>query len=215
MSKANKNDLFGGSLWSKVLFILSFILLFLTVITLMSKIETYDPVSKEIVSSKTPWKIAILLFIISFVTSYIAYRLAGEKKNPAIWKGKDLYDLIKHVSMSGQAKIGFHSLRDQGLLLIKLESIGMKKKPVEDARQFIRDKVVMDRRAFDICRENIIIKMIYNGREWFWDGYGEKQTAQYFHKAEIIFDLNSSVNYIFSNVLEGLGAENSEHTQQE
>lgn len=45
--------------------------------------------------------------------------------------------------------------------------------------------------------------MIHDGKEWFWDGYGNKKTAQYFHEAEIIFDLKSSVDYIFPEVLEG------------
>jgi hypothetical protein len=209
MPKSNSSDLFGGNFWSKLLFLCSFLFLCLTGITLMSKMQTYDPISKEILSSETPWKTAVLLFILALVTGFIAYRLAGGKRNPAIWEGKDLYDLLKHTALSGHAKIGFHSLRDQNLLLSKLESIGIRKKLSQDIRQFIRDKIVTDRRAFDICRDNIVIQMIHNGKEWFWDGYGNKTTAQFFNEAEIIFDLNSSVDYIFSEAFEGLKAEPS------
>lgn len=177
MPKINGSNLFGGNPWSKILGFLSFLFLCLAGITSISKIDTVDLVSKKIISSETPWKIAILWFAFSIVTGYISYHIAGGRRNPAIggarypiptgpddiasikrfsdWKEKDLYDLIKHVSTSGQAKIGFHSLRDQSLLLSKLESIGIKKKPSEETRQFIRDKIVMDRRAFDICRDNI------------------------------------------------------------
>jgi len=204
MFKTNGNNLFGGNWLSKSLFVLSLIFLCLTVITFMSKIQIYDPVSKEIISSETPWKIAILWLTLSFITAIIAYRLAGGKRNPTIWKGKDLYELIKHATLSGEAKIGFHSLRDQRLLLAKLESIGIKKRPSEDIRQFIRNKIVIDRRAFDICQDDTIIQMIHNGKEWFWDGYGHKKTAQYFHEAEIIFDIKSSADYMFLEVLEGL-----------
>lgn len=190
------SDLYKGSSLSKAFGFISFVLLIFSVFQLIT----------------SNWALGIFGIVLSIATAYIGYRFAGGRRNPAIWKGKDLYDLIKHVSMSGQAKIGFHSLRDQSLLLTKLESIGIKKKPFEDIRQFIRDKVIMDRRAFDICRDNIIIQMIHDGKEWFWDGYGNKKTAQYFHEAEIIFDLKSSVDYIFSEVLEGLKTENSEKT---
>lgn len=209
MSKANDGDLFRGSSWSKLLGFLSIIFLLLTGVTLISRIDTYDPVSKKIISSEIPWKIAILWFALSFVTGVIAYRLAGRRRNPAIWKGGDLYELIKHATLSGEAKIGFHSLRDQGLLLVKLESIGIIKKPSEDVRQFIRNKIVMDRRAFDILRDHVIIELVHGGREWFWDGYGRQRAAQYFHEAEIIFNIGSSVGYMFFEVLEGLKADNS------
>lgn len=216
MAKSNGRDLFQGNKWSKFLFFLSFIFLCLSGVTLISKIETYVPVSKRIVSSETPWKIAILWFALSLVTGYIAYRLAEGRQNPTIWEGiwegKELYDLLKNAVMLGQAKIGFHSLRHQKLLLAKLKSIGIKKGVFEDTRQFIRDKIVTNPRAFDILRDHILIQMNHKGKVWFWDGCGNKKTAQYFHEAEIIFDLESSLDYMFAEVLEGLRAENSEVT---
>lgn len=154
------------------------------------------------------WILGVLGVVLSIVTAFIGYRLTGERRNPAIWRDKDLYDLLKHAALSGQARIGLHSLRDHKVLLDKLESIGIRKRPSENVRQFIREKVVRDRRAFDILRDDIIIQIIHNGKEWFWDGYGNKRTAQYFHKAEIIFDLKQSLYYIFSEVFEGLGTKN-------
>lgn len=194
MSTTNENNLYEltrGSLLTKALFILHWsLLIFAVFLFIIGR-----------------WKLGIPTIGIALLFAYISYRLAGGRRNPAIWKDEDLYDLLRHVALSGQAKIGFHSLRGQNLLLAKLESIGIRKKPSQDTRQFIRDKVVKERRAFDICRDDIIIQMIHNGKEWFWDGYGNKKTAQYFHKAEIIFDLKSSANYIFSEALEGLKGE--------
>jgi len=212
MSKINGNNLSRGNWLSKSLFVLSFIFLCLTGITLISKSETYDPISKKIISSEIPWEIAILWFVLSLITSYIAYRLAAGRRNPSLWKDKNLYDLLKHVALSGQARISFHSLRDQKVLLDKLDSIGVKKRALEDVRKFIREKIINDRKVFNVLQDDIIIQMIHNGKEWFWDGYGNKKTAQYFHEAEIIFDIKSSVDYMFLEVLEGLKDEDTEFT---
>jgi hypothetical protein len=204
MSKIGDNNLFGGNWRSKFLFVLSFIFLCLAVVILVSKIQIYDPVSKEITSSETPWKIVILFFLFSSIAGYVAYRFAGGRKNPSTWKDENLHKLLRHTVLSGQAKIGLHTLRDQKLLLKKLKSIGLEKKWSEDPRQFIREKVIKDPEAFNVLRDDVIIKMIHNRKEWFWDGHGNKKTAQCFHEAEIIFDIKSLADYMFSEVLEGL-----------
>ncbi|MBI4823785.1 MAG: hypothetical protein HY805_06110 [Nitrospirae bacterium] len=137
MSKIKGSDFFGGNRWSKFLAFLSFIFLCLTGITLISKIQTYDPISQEIISSEIPWKIAILLFALSLITGYISYRLAGGRRNPAIWKDADLYSLLVHTEAVRECRIGFHALRDQKLIIDKLKSIGLTKRPSKDTRQFI------------------------------------------------------------------------------
>jgi hypothetical protein len=191
MSMSDKNNwdkLTAGRMLSKLLFVFQWFVLALAIFLF-------------IIGS---WKLGIIVAGFAILTVFTSYRLAGGKRNPAIWESKDLYDLLKNAFLSGKAKIGFHSLRDQNSLLNKLASIGINKKPTEDARQFIRDKVVMNRQAFDICRDSIIIQMIHNHEEWFWNGYGKLRNVQYFHVAEIIFDLDSSIDYMFSDVLEGL-----------
>ena len=82
----SKSDLFGGSKWSKFLYVLSIIFLLLTVIALISTIDTFDPISKKIVYTQRLWKIGILFFVISIISGYIAYLLAGGKINPAIYE---------------------------------------------------------------------------------------------------------------------------------
>ena len=81
MSKINGNNLFKGNRLSKFLFTLSFIFLCLAGITLISRIETYDLISKKIISSEIPWKIAILWFVLSLIAGYISYRLARGRQN--------------------------------------------------------------------------------------------------------------------------------------
>jgi hypothetical protein len=191
MSPSDKNNwdkLTGGRILSKWLFVFQWFVLALAIFLF-------------IIGS---WKLGIIIAGFAILIAFTSYRLAGGRRNAAIWEGKDLYDLLKNASLSGKAKIGFHSLRNQNSLLNKLASIGINKKPTEDTRQFIRDKVVLSQQAFDICRDSIIIQMIHNHEEWFWDGYGKLRNVQYFHEAEILFDLDSSIDYMFTDMLEGL-----------
>jgi hypothetical protein len=157
-----------------------------------------------VLASKTPWKIASIFFFAGIITGYVSYRLDVGRRNPAIWKDKDIPSLLRHAALSGCAKIGFHSLRGQNSLLTQLESVGITKQPSEDIRDFLREKVVNDRKAFETLRGHIMIEMIHNGKQWFWDGHGNRKTAQFFHEAEIIVDLKSTADYMFSHVLEGL-----------
>lgn len=202
MSTANKDywdKLWGGSFLSKAFFILHWIVFISAVLLFITG----------------HWKLGILAVIIALAMVFTSYRLAGGRRNPIIWEGEDLYDRLKHVYLSGDSKIGFHSLRDQKPLLDKIESIGIRKKPSEDIRQFIIEKCISNRKVFDILRDNIIIQMVHEGKEWYWDGYGNKTTAQYLYEAEIIFDLKPSVDYIFSEVLEGLKPKKSKQETQE
>jgi hypothetical protein len=149
MSTSDKNNwdkLTGARMLSKLLFVFQWFVLALAIFLF-------------IVGS---WKLGIIVAGFTILVAFTSYRLAGDKRNQAIWEGQDLYDLLKNASLSGKAKIGFHTLKNQNSLLNKLASIGINKKPMEDTRQFIRDKVVMNRQAFDICRDSIIIQMIHN-----------------------------------------------------
>lgn len=83
------NELTGKNKLSKILFVISMILLVLSGITFFSKIKNIDPVSGAVLSSETPWKLVGLFFFVSIITGYISYRLAGGRNNPAIYKGKN------------------------------------------------------------------------------------------------------------------------------
>jgi len=150
------------------------------------------------------WKFGLLFLGLAGVSIFFSYRLAGGRQNPIIWEDKSLYEVFRNAVDSGEAKIGFHSLRDQKSLLTNLESAGIKKSPFKDTRQFLRDKIADDPRAFQICQNNMIIQMIHEGKQFFWDGYGKQRDMQYFHEAEIIVDLKSAAYNMFRNVLEGL-----------
>lgn len=65
-------------------------------------------------------------------------------------------------------------------------------------------KITNDPHAFQICQDYITFEMVHESKQPFWDGYGKQRDAQYFHEAEIIVDLKSSVYSMFKNVLEGL-----------
>jgi len=191
MSDTNNNQLnkgFGGNVIAKFLFGFHWILFVFAILLFILGL----------------WKIGIAIVIIAISISIISYRLAGGKRNPFIWKDKNLYDLLKHAALTGKAKIGFHSLRDQNGLLNKLKSIGIEKKENDDVRSFIRNTIVKNGEAFNVLRDNIIIQTIHDGKEWFWDGYGNQKPVDFFHEAEIIFNLNSSANYMFVDVLQGL-----------
>lgn len=182
------NELTQGSKLSKFLFIMNWLFLGFAVLFFISG----------------HWKFGLLFLGVAGGTAFISYRLAGGRQNPIIWKDKSLYDLFKNALESGEAKIGFHSLRDQKSLLTNLASAGIKKSPFKYTRQFLRDKITNNPHAFQICQGNMIIQMIHKGEQLFWDGYGKRREKQYFHEAEIIVDLKTSAYYMFRNVLEGL-----------
>ena len=187
MSRTNNGGLYRGRLLSKALGLISFLLLIFGAFQLIT----------------LRWIPGIPGVVLSIITAFISYRLAGGWRNPAIWKDKDLYDLLKYLVINvRKAKIGFHSFRDQKPLLVKLESIGVMEKPSEDIRQFIRNKIITDREAFDACRDYIIVETVYDDKEYFWDGYGNRKAAQYFHESEIIFNIDPSVSSILVGLLE-------------
>ena len=212
MEKLGKTDGFGGRLLSKVLFAFSFILLCLSGAMFLSKIEDYDLISKQVISSRTPWGSAVALLCLGIATGWISYRLAGGKRNPTIWADMNLYTLLKHAALSGNARIGFHTLRDQQLLISKLESFGFVKSPGANTRDFIRQEIIKHPKAFEALRDKILIEMIHNGEENFWDGYGKKKTAAFFHEAEILFDIEPSCDYMFYKALEGFAGEKNDKT---
>jgi len=194
MSTTNDNELdelSGGSFLSKILFVFHWFVFIVAILLFI--------VGR--------WKLGIITVGIGLLMIFISYRIAGGRRNLGIWKDKDLYELLKHAFLTGDVRIGFHTTGDEKFLLAELESIGLTKEPSEDTRQFISDKIVDRRQVFDTLRDHIIIQMIHKGEVWFWDGYGKKKTAQYSHKAKIIFDLKSSANYIFFEVLEDLRSE--------
>ena len=72
---------FGGSLLSKLLFGLSWLILLPLLTCPFWRIEDYDPQSKTIVKSRWPWEIVLGFIIAWFCTAYGSYLLAKRAKN--------------------------------------------------------------------------------------------------------------------------------------
>lgn len=201
---------FSGSRLSKLIFFISWLFLICLVLSFFWRIEDYDLQNKTIVSSRWAWESTVAFAIAWLCTSYLSYRLAGGRHNPVIWEDKSLFELLKNAFESREAKIGFHSLRDQKNLLEDLSSAEIKKGPLKDTRQFLREKITNDPKAFQICRDYIIFQMIHQGKLMFWDGYGNEKDTQCFHNAEIVVDLKSTAYHMFKNVFEGLADKDHE-----
>jgi hypothetical protein len=194
---------FGTSRLSKLLFVLSWFILLCLLLSAFWRIQDYDK-DGTLVSARWPWELTLVCFILWLCTLYLSYRLAGGRRNPVIWKNKSLFQVLKNACHCGEARIGFHSFRNQKNLLAQLSSIGIKKPPSKMVRQFLTEKIVEDPRAFEICQRWIVFEMIHQGREMFWDGYGNQKDRDHFHVAEIIVDLKSSGSHRFKNLLKGL-----------
>jgi len=156
------------------------------------------------------WQLGILSIIIAGLFVYLSYRFDKGILSPILlrdyWPRKDLYECLSHVVTSRKAQIDFSRYGNQKPYLNRLELIGLKKKPNEDIRQFIMKAIVTDRKAFDILRNNIIIKTFYKNKFWFWDGYGKMVPPGNYEDA-IHFAINQDILPIFTKKLEGLETE--------
>jgi membrane protease YdiL (CAAX protease family) len=156
------------------------------------------------------WQLGILSIIIAGLFVYLSYRFDKGILSPILlrdyWPRKDLYECLSYVVTSRKAQISFSRYENQKPYLNRLELIGLKKKPNEDIRQFIMKAIVTDRKAFDILRNNIIIKTFYKNKFWFWDGYGKMVPPGNYEDA-IYFAINQDILPIFTKKLEGLETE--------
>lgn len=148
------------------------------------------------------WLLAVIFVTVSVVTAFAGYKLSGGRKNPVLYSDLDLFGLIGYAMRSANAKIGFHSLRSQEKVINTLEHAGFPVSSAQDVRQEIRNVIAKDRRAFETCRGMIVIQCIHGGREHFWDGYGHRKTTRWFHQAEIIIDIQSSVQALIARLME-------------
>lgn len=94
--------------------------------------------------------------------------------------------------------IGFHSLRDQAILLERLKRVGIKKGFFSNKRQFLRDRITQDMSAFYSVLDLICIHGIHNGRELFWDALGNDADPQCHLHSEIQYDLSLNVEPLLS-----------------
>ena len=137
------------------------------------------------------WVLAIIFFVVAIIIAIISYKISGGAENPEIYEEKDIFDLIKYAVKSSNARVGFHSLRSQKEILTRLQNGGILVSESSDVRKQIRKLIVTDRTTFELCRDLIVIQTLYKVHEYFWDGYGNPKTVNWFNQAEIIIDIQS------------------------
>lgn len=147
------------------------------------------------------WFLTVACVVASTAAAFVSYRLSGGRQNPQIYADLDLFRLIGYAVQSGNARIGFHSLRTQDGIASALQSVGFPLS-TKDIRQEIRRLIVKDRRAFDACRDLMVIQTVHGGREHFWNGFGELKPVQWFNEAEIIIDIQSSATAVINRLFE-------------
>lgn len=150
------------------------------------------------------WVLTIACVAMSTAAAFLSYKLSGGRENPQLYANLDLFGLVAHAAHSGSARIGFHSLRSQDEIVSRMEAVGLALSS-EDRRQHIRTLIVKDRRAFNSCRDLMVIQTVHGGREHFWDGFGNRKPLRFFHEAEIIIDINSTTQALINRLLELVG----------
>jgi len=147
------------------------------------------------------WLIAIVCIVVGITAGFVGYKLSGGRENPQLYSNLDLFGLVDYAVRSGNARIGFHSMRNQESIISVLQTAGISF-PSTDIRQEIRKLITKDRRAFEACRDLMVIQTVHGGREYFWNGFGEPKPVQWFHEAEIIIDIQSNTKALINRLFE-------------
>jgi hypothetical protein len=202
---------------------------------LLTKEQIVDGVTQQTISSMRYWRIALPFLGASFILELIRFiilkkrsQLSGStvqgeaikehhqeiaKQAKAALKGienqpdvKDKLGLaLLHALAREKARIGFHGMRDQKILVEALESAGYRKENFyQDTRDFLRQTLIAERGAFKVLKDLVNIHMVYKGAIYDWDGYGKRCPIDRFYEAEVLYDLDDSEAALFKDVLEGI-----------
>jgi hypothetical protein len=147
---------------------------------------------------------AIVSVVLAIGSAFLGYKLSGGAENPALYADLDLFGFVAYAVRSANARIGFHSLRDQRQVAAALQTAGFALR-TNDVRSEVRELLTKDRRAFDACRHLMVIQIVHGGKQHFWNGFGEPQPAQWFLQAEIIIDVRSTPSALSSRLFELVG----------
>lgn len=152
------------------------------------------------------WLLSIACVATSIGTGFVSYKLSGARENPQLYAKLDLFGVVAYGVQSANARIGFHSPRSQDEIVRRLEAVGF---PLSsrDVRQEIRRLIVKYRRAFDACRDLMVIQAVHGGRQLFWDGFGNSKPVEWFYEAQIIIDIQSTTQALINRLLELVGDE--------
>ena len=109
----------------------------------------------------------------------------------------DIQAFLLDEAISSRAMIGFHRMRNQKNLLYRLSQIGVKKSLFRNTRQFLREEIITSLSAFRAVTDMVCIHSAYDGREIFWNGFGEETDGQHHLASEILFEIDLSAAHKF------------------
>ena len=113
-----------------------------------------------------------------------------------------IQSFLYEKARAGDVSIGFHRLRNQAILIERINRIGLRKRLFSNRRQFLRDTIVSDISAYDAVIDLICIEGIHEGELKIWNGFGVEVSLQFYHESEIMFKLkNLEVNDEFVRLL--------------
>ncbi|NMD01015.1 MAG: hypothetical protein GYA62_15030 [Bacteroidales bacterium] len=113
-----------------------------------------------------------------------------------------IHSFLMNESLTCKIKIGFHRMRDQSIILKRLNQIGIKKDFFSDHRQFIRDIVAKNESAFRSIIDMVCIHGVHNGKEKFWNGLGAEQDSNHYQISEIMFEVSPVIDPFVSIINE-------------
>jgi len=150
------------------------------------------------------WFLAIICVLLAIGSAFSGYKLSGAAENPALYADLDLFAFVSYAVRSANARIGFHSMRNQEKVAAALRAAGFSLK-ANDIRSQVRKLVTTDTNAFDVCRHLMAIQTVHGGRQHIWNGFGDPQPAQWFLQAEIIIDVRSTPHALIARLFELVG----------
>ena len=117
-------------------------------------------------------------------------------------KAETIRSFLDREVREGNVKIGFHRMRDQSPLYKRLREIGIRKPFFRDRRQFLRSVITFEPSIFQAVIDLVCVEGFQNGREVFWNAYGEECHPQFYFRSEIMFRLETrEANEAFVEIL--------------
>jgi hypothetical protein len=113
-----------------------------------------------------------------------------------------VHSFLSAEAAAGRARIGFHRLRDQAVLVDRLAEVGFRKGLFASRRQFLRDKVMRSFPAYRAVIDMVCVHGVLDRRERFWTGFGENGDGQLHLRSEVLVDVGLNAGQ-FASVVRG------------
>jgi hypothetical protein len=92
-------------------------------------------------------------------------------------------------SSSGEVHVGFHGMRDQAELVGRIRLLGVAPPERRHIRQWLRDAITMELGVWRAVADLVCIHGVHDSSEGFWNAVGAQETAQWYLRAEVLYDL--------------------------